>query len=133
MDEPQYAAGDLLKSHRGGGLYAHYGVYFGRDVVLEFAGDHSKDVATARPRWSSLEKFADGFPVYVVGRSTSSQADLAERAHQVLRAPPRYNLFSYNCEHLARFVSTGERRSTQSDRVTLAGLVLGLIWLFGED
>ena len=128
-----YSIGDILKTPRCLGLYAHYGVYFGNHLVLEFAGDQAKDVTTARPRISHVDAFADGHPVEVVGRSSSTDAQMAERLQEVLSNPARYNAYSYNCEHLARYVATGVRRSTQSDRVTFAGLVVFALWLLGED
>lgn len=119
--------GDLLKSPRP--LYAHYGVYLGAGLVLEFAGERAKEIATARPRLSSFESFADGQPVFIVEHANCSTGDIYARAVEVQNGQPRYNLWSFNCEHLARYVMSGQRVSKQTDNVVLLGILAGIGWL----
>jgi hypothetical protein len=128
MNAPQF--GDLLKTPRG--VYAHYGVYFGGGLVLEFSGDRSKDVATAKPRVSPWDRFSEGRPVYVVEHTTSSMKDIYARASHVHARQPRYNLIGFNCEHLARYVVSGKSMSRQSDNAgwgIFGSLLLALFFL----
>lgn len=123
-----YRPGDLLRLRRG--LYDHYAVLLSHWRVLEFAG---KDPATARPRIVPFDVFANGQLVHVVERSFSSADEIEYRAWHVVLHPQAYDLLWNNCEHIARFVASGVKRSTQVEnfKFGVAAVLLGL-WLFSD-
>lgn len=123
-----YRPGDLLRLRRG--LYDHYGVLLSDWRVLEFAG---KDPATARPRIVTFDVFANGQQVQVVERSLSSIDEIDYRAWHVVSNPQSYDLLWNNCEHIARFIASGVKRSTQVEnfKFGFAAVLLGL-WLFSD-
>jgi len=115
--------GTHLVTPRAGGLYNHHGVTAGWIVegvgpVGHFSGDVRKDVASARIRVTSLEEFADGYPVFAEPheRLPFTSQEIVRRL--VRRLGERgYNLASRNCEHVIRWLLTGEWRSRQVQRV----------------
>lgn len=42
-----------------------------------------------------------------------------------------YNLFTFNCEHLANYIQYGKRESVQVDRWLTAAFVLVVLWVAG--
>jgi hypothetical protein len=46
---------------------------------------------------------------------------------------PNYNLFANNCEQFARFISVGEKTSTQLWAVGLGGAFVFALWLLSRD
>lgn len=124
----RYRIGDLLRLRRG--LYDHYGVLLSDWRVLEFAG---KDPASARPRIVWFDVFASGQEPQVVERSVSSADEIEYRAWHVVTNPEAYDLIWNNCEHIARFVASGVKRSTQVEnfKYGVVAVLLGL-WLFSE-
>jgi hypothetical protein len=80
----------------------------GEEVVL----DHTNDGAPAR--FVLARDFISEAPT-VIGKSGSTtfaeQAAVRERALRAVGTP--YNLLTWNCEHLTRYVTTGKAESPQ--------------------
>ncbi len=120
--------GDILKVSMG--LYSHYGVDYGNDEVLELSGDRAKEISSAKVRVSSRATFAHGGIVEVVCSPTQQQLEgFMTRAFQLL-GEPGYNLIGRNCEHVARYVATGNWTSTQ---VATAGWIAFGAFLLTRD
>jgi hypothetical protein len=105
--------GDVIWVFRS--LYFHCGVYEGDNSVIHFAPqeNNNKSKEDAFIHRTSLEKFADGFPVSTI-EFTSEECFLPDEV--VSRACSRlnekgYNLPFNNCDHFATWCKTGKHRS----------------------
>lgn len=124
--------GDLLASPRALGFYAHYFVWLGNGLVLELAGDVRKDVSTARFRTSLLQEATNGQGLKLIERCTSSSSDVLRRVQEV-SGFTGYDLVEKNCEHLARYICSGQWVSKQVQRAVIAGLIgFGILLLSGS-
>lgn len=71
--------------------------------------------------WEKVEKVTEANINQAVGRAGISLYDA-------------YSLISDNCEHFARFVTTGKKESSQVQNAVVASLAIGgLYWLFKND
>jgi hypothetical protein len=120
-----FELGDVLKLVKS--IYAHYAVCLGAGHVLEFSGDRAKDLATARVRVSTFEEFSAGQEVRLAYRPTTAQLSNFQARVDLVLNRTDYSLLHNNCEHIARFVATGEKVSTQ---VRAAAFVAGAIALW---
>lgn len=117
---PNVSVGDILAVDRHGGSYQHYGVVTGLDGKGGYTMTHFTDPTNrsdprkARVIKSSVAAFAEGDPYRVVGKSKFSPEELSKRAQSFLDSGfGDYSLTQNNCEHFARNLATGEKRSTQ--------------------
>lgn len=110
--------GDVVKVDRG--LYSHYGVYAnekGKESVIHYNDDGGKRDFKGKVSETSVEKFMDGagpeklHACHFDGNKFSGD-ETVERARSKL-GDEDYNLFTNNCEHLATWSKTGEKKSTQ--------------------
>ena len=124
--------GDVLCSPRGFGLYSHYFAWLGGGWVAELAGDVSKDVATARARISRLEVATGGKQLKLMGRCTAPAEEVFRRLEEVM-GTGGYHLVWKNCEHFARYVSTGVARSTQVNAALIISAIGFVTYLLSTD
>ncbi|WP_461255502.1 lecithin retinol acyltransferase family protein [Treponema sp. R80B11-R83G3] len=99
--------------------YFHCGIYEDENSVIHFASTEnaSKSKETAIICKTSLEKFADGFPVFVVefpNEKCFPPNEVITRAHSRLN-DTGYNLPLNNCDHFATWCKTGKHNSIQID------------------
>jgi hypothetical protein len=94
--------------------YFHCGIYEGDDSVIHFMSAEN-----ASKSKESLEKFADGFPIFIVefpNEKCFSPDEVVDRARSRLNEAG-YNLPLNNCDHLATWCKTGKHCSIQVDLV----------------
>jgi len=110
--EPPIGA-HLITPRRG---YTHHGVYVGQGSVLHYAG-LARDLQSGPVEEVSLERFANGRPVYIECRSTPAldEQDIVGRARSRL-GENRYRLLTNNCEHFSEWSRFGTSRSPQVER-----------------
>jgi hypothetical protein len=60
-------------------------------------------------------------------------SDALRRMQESLKSPTNYDLFSDNCEHFARFVTTGKKESSQVQNAVIIGGGLVLLFLLGGE
>lgn len=112
-----YSRGDLMIARRGTGI-DHYGIYVGDGKIIEYGSD-TLDPRKASRRIVSLQEFGLGDAVRKEAPSGKFSRDkIVERAYKGLKEDPgQYHLRNNNCEHFARDIVNGDRRSTQADNV----------------
>jgi hypothetical protein len=99
--------------------YFHCGIYEDENSVIHFAPaeNSSKSKESAVICITSLEKFADNFPVFVVefpNEKCFSPDEVITRARSHLNENG-YNLFLNNCDHFATWCKTDKHYSIQVD------------------
>ncbi len=118
------AAGDLLSVVcRWGGLkYRHFGVDLGDGSVMHLAGD--ANLATWNPtswgrmsvRRVSIDEFSGGSEVRIEKRKSPLEVDETMERALAWEGRTGYHLCERNCEHFARWCTTGDYSSFQVDR-----------------
>jgi hypothetical protein len=110
--EPPIGA-HLITLRRG---YTHHGIYAGQGSVLHYAG-LARDLRPGPVEEVSLERFANGRPVYIECRSTPAldEQNIVSRARSRL-GENRYRLLTNNCEHFCEWSRFGASRSHQVER-----------------
>jgi hypothetical protein len=125
--------GDELRVDRG--VYHHHALHIGRGVVVQFGG-RIKDKRHASIHYASLTEFAKGSQVKVVPHDDVDPTAAVRRAHWLVDNPPpaTYNVFGYNCEHVARWCATGQIECSQAkDAFTMNSFMgFGLFAYFYE-
>jgi hypothetical protein len=101
--------------------YFHCGIYEDENSVIHFASAEnvSKSKETAVICKTSLEKFADGFPVFVIefpNEKCFSPDEVISRAYSRFNETG-YSLPLNNCDHFATWCKIGEHHSIQVDFV----------------
>jgi len=111
--EPPIGA-HLITPRRG---YTHHGIYVGHGSVLHYAG-LARNLRPGPVEEVSLERFANGRPIFVECRSTSALngQDIVRRARSRL-GENRYRLLTNNCEHFSEWSRFGTSRSPQVERL----------------
>jgi hypothetical protein len=100
----------------------HYGVLdVGNRFGLGGADGVQPVVAHQTPPSVTFDWFQDTGTWYVIGQVTDEEAAITRL--NIALSTPGYDLFGHNCEHFARFVTTGVWESKQ---LQAAGLVAGL-------
>jgi len=99
--------------------YFHCGIYEGANSVIHFAQQENdnKSKENAFIHRTSLEKFADGCPVFIFefpSEECSSPDEVVSRVCSRLNEKG-YNLPFNNCDHFATWCKTGKHRSIQVD------------------
>jgi hypothetical protein len=125
-DESQtIAPGDEMRVDRGF-FYHHDACYIGNGAVVQFGG-RIKDKRHASIHEASLTDFAKGGQVKVVEHDELDRAAAVERALWLLHNPPptTYNLFGYNCEHVAHWCATGKIESSQARGAFIMNSLMG--------
>ncbi|MDR1803094.1 MAG: lecithin retinol acyltransferase family protein [Treponema sp.] len=114
LDEINVQGGDILYVHRG--LYKHYGVYAGNGKVIHFAPLVGKEISAenAVVHETNLGNFLKGGALAIDKKSKAkfSQSEIVERARSQIGSKS-YNLVFFNCEHFARWCTTGVYESDQ--------------------
>ncbi len=131
LDNEAFQPGDELRVDRGF-FYHHDACYIGNGAVVQFGG-RIKDKRHALIHEASLTDFAKGGRVKVVEHDELDRAAAVERALWLLHNPPptTYNLFGYNCEHVAHWCATGKIESSQAKALlTVNSFVGGGVFLF---
>lgn len=102
------------------GLGRHYGAMFGSRVVL----DLQKEGIRAIP----ADEFAEGRRVLVEREVDGESARRAlDRARTAGRHFPNYRFVDGNCEHFARYVVEGSRKSDQISMLLIAGVFVAFL------
>ena len=111
--EPQIGA-HLITPRRG---YTHHGIYVGHGSVLHYAG-LARNLRPGPVEEVSLERFANGRPIFVECRSASALngQDIVSRARSTL-GENRYRPLTNNCEHFSEWSRFGTSRSPQVERL----------------
>lgn len=131
-----FAPGDHLRVRRKrfGLPYTHHAINVGDGRVVEFGGSTANKPAMGI-EYSAYEQFAKGDVVDVVRSPDHDPAPALRRAEWLTECPPprQYDGIGFNCEHVARWCSTGwETESLQirhklfGGRVVLIGVPLQL-------
>jgi hypothetical protein len=119
----------------------HYGVlftrvanWFDRSPMSDGLVRVVYDLNTAGPRELSMDEFAEGHQVQV--RAYYTDPDVVEAAHHRLNEGcrghrARFDLGQRNCEHWARWVVTGEERSSQIAGLGFVGAIVLLAAALG--
>jgi len=102
--------GEVLYVDRG--LYKHFGVGVGEDLVIHFNG---RDFSTARIILSGMEEFSGGKTVHLsIGTSDFTKSEVVGRAYSKLGGDfGGYDLVNNNCEHFARWCVFDKKSSSQ--------------------
>lgn len=109
--------GDHISIARPG--YDHHGVVYDQFRVAHFWGSPGNK-ANACIQITSLAEFLDGGDIQKLKTVRRAAAHERSRIREHIDQQVgmcNYALFSRNCEHFARLVTTGEARSTQTDWV----------------
>src|SRR5262249_3285017 len=117
------ARGDHIWVWRCG--YTHHGIDCGDGTVIHYAGGllEKRNIAV---RCTTLGEFSGGVQVHVEQYRVCYPPEVVVRRAEGRLGEDRYNLFSNNCEHLARWCKTGNSHSEQiKDRLTALGGALG--------
>lgn len=122
--------GDVLSVNRG--IYKHYGIYVGNDIVVHFSGGEGFELSAKRAciRKTSLENFRKNDEIQIETRCCESYS----RKETVMRAlgavgteKGKYALPWNNCEHFANWCRYGEKRSSQVEQFVSKVGGLGLL------
>jgi cell wall-associated NlpC family hydrolase len=108
-------SGDLL--HRNKGIVQHAGVYLGNEQVLH--NQPEKGVVI-----TGYSEYAEGKDVKITSISDTDKPLLARRLREILENNSRYKLLTNNCEHIANYLISGRKMSSQV-QATLVGMALG--------
>lgn len=122
--------GDELRVERA--AYHHHACYVGNGAVVQFGG-RIKDKPHASIHYASLADFAKSGQVKIVPHEGLDRAAAVRRALWLLNNPPptTYNVFGYNCEHVARWCATGKIESSQAKgALTVNSLIGGGVFAF---
>lgn len=114
-----FKKGDHLKVARRGGLYWHHGIYCGKNKVIHFSGEPT-DMSNAEVCYASLDEFAYGGRVVVVGGKADPVEIILQRAKEHL-GQRGYNPLFHNCEHFANWCRTGKRFCEQVQHLVKKG------------
>lgn len=136
----RYVAGTHLCSPRKGGAYTHHGIYVGGGQVIHHSG-WSDERTEGKLEQVSLEEFRRGYDIAIVEHRGpkphwSTVVSRAKRALKDPNAPEwQYSAALRNCEHFATWCVTGQKHSTQVDRVIriVLGPVLGPVYAYFRD
>jgi hypothetical protein len=115
------ARGDHIRVRRQG--YWHHGIDCGDGTVIHYTGSPFEHVGAAI-RLTSLDDFAKGGKVKVVSSPAEGDADLVIARAESRLGETTYHVLTNNCEHFARWCSTGRHESKQVLRVA-ASLCIG--------
>jgi cell wall-associated NlpC family hydrolase len=106
--------GDIIYADRG--LYQHYGLYAGDDKVIHFAPLRGKEInaENAIIHETTLEEFLKVGELKIDKKSKAqySRKGIVGRARSQIGARG-YNLVFNNCEHFARWCTSGVSESKQ--------------------
>jgi len=106
--------GDILYVHRG--IYKHYGVYAGDGKVIHFAPLTGKEIKAedAVVHETNLGNFLKGgvLQIDIKSKAKFSPSEIVERARSQIGSK-NYNLVFFNCEHFARWCTSGVYESDQ--------------------
>ena len=124
------ARGDHLRVWRRG--YWHHGIDCGDGTVIHYTGELFNR-ANAAIRRTSIEHFAKGGTVRRVRAESAFEAeDIIARAESRLQEM-RYSPVFNNCEHFARWCTSGKADSKQVRRAVtaLSGLAVAAVTVAG--
>src|SRR5882672_10997229 len=84
-------------------------------VIIHRAPDMRAERADATGIWEAVDEVPHNQTQFAVGRVAEAFDD------------PNYYVLTNNCEHTARYITSGEKRSTQVEWLILGGLAAFLI------
>ena len=120
--------GDKIMVDRG--IYKHFGIFIGHQQTGGNSVVHNDKVSGAVVACSLFE-FSGGLPVHVEERAIGTYFErqaIVQRAVQLIGT--RFDLFNFNCEHMANLALRGVAESLQvQGAVVLLALVCGLFFL----
>ncbi len=129
--------GDVITVNRG--LYKHYGIYVGNNMVVHFSGGQGGELSSKRAciRKTSLEEFRKNGEILIETRcckSFSNEQTVQRAIDAIGSGKGKYALPWNNCEHFANWCRYGEKRSLQVEKFTgeiisIGVLVIGTVLL----
>jgi Lecithin retinol acyltransferase len=113
----------------------HYGILIKGQRFLEILGIHDRrPIVIHKTNNGIYRDSAETYEWEILGQVPPHQITDAMRRMQLsLLSPLNYDLFINNCEHFARFVTTGKKESSQVQGVAVIGGLVLLLLLGGDD
>lgn len=103
------------------GTVTHYGILMNRSDGRRRVFQLSNDGFRILP----LKEFSAGARIEIHKRIPPVQVKAAlKRAEELVKQGGRYNALTNNCEHAARWVAQGKKKSGQGERAGILGLIL---------
>lgn len=122
----------LISRGKLAGPGTHYGL-LEITLMTQFQQDQVFDLQTTGYRVISFDDFAQGKEVTIhEGKPPSAAAEILERARNVPRWKPAYDILANNCEHAARFVYSGKHESTQIAGLAALGVVGVILFIVSK-
>lgn len=110
----------------------HYGIYAGTIGAIEHAVIHNSKVQGGVVI-DPFSRFAHGQPVFIEGRAAPGHADFVVNS-ALAYLGNRYDLLSFNCEHLVNLAQAGEHKSQQlRNGATAAAFGALCLWAFSGN
>ena len=91
---------------RSKGIFEHVGVYVGFGRVVHTIPETGVNVV-------SIDEFGDGNCIRVVDVDDIDSATLSSRINEVLSGDNAYSLSKRNCQHIANYIISGNKKSPQ--------------------
>jgi hypothetical protein len=113
-------AGDVVKRPKG--IFEHQGIYLGNDRVFHNTPGRGEHV-------SSLQEFANGYPVSLKMAPSGNRSPLLARVYQAINNPRGYDPILNNCEHTVNRILEGTPRSRQLVGVGLFALLVAVLFV----
>lgn len=101
---------------------SHHAVFIGNSNIVHFNGGHNtNNLMEASVVCESLENFVKSAekrnsPVFCHIHSNASNSDVIKKRCQEMIGKKNYNILSNNCEHLANYCITGNRKCYQIEK-----------------
>jgi hypothetical protein len=115
LNQEDFEPGDIIIADRG--IMKHYGVVIDKEGNIIEYGSKKRDPRMASVRKVNIKEFKGDSPLSKEAPSGKfSREEIIKRAEERLgKDNGKYNLRNNNCEHFARGVVNGDKRSTQVD------------------
>jgi len=115
-------------------LIEHYAVLVTGNLVRQLGIPSSEPVVIHQTLPSAIVEWAVVTGTWNIVQQVPPNLvpEALERAAIAFR-DPNYDLFANNCEQFARFISEGQKTSTQLRGFVVAGTIVAAIWFFGRD
>ena len=115
-------------------LIEHYGIVVTGNLVRQFGVSNIEPIVIHQTYPNARVEWAEATGVWdFVGEVPPEMIPSAMARVSIAFSDPTYDLFANNCEQVARFVSVGEKTSTQLWAVGLGGAVAIAIWFLNRN
>jgi|ERR1700686_725399 len=124
----------LLKRPSSYALIEHYGVLVTGNLVRELGINRVAPVVIQQTLPRARVDWAEETGKWnMVGQVDPQMVRSALERVSVAFSDPDYDLFANNCEQFARFISVGQKTSTQLWAIGLGGAFVFALWLLSRD